>query len=233
MHRRSWVARVFAGVVFYAALTQSSNAASMIDLSSFPLVTAEIHDALLTAAYTSAHGSGTEFLSIKGKPEEAGYNTGTVLPLDTTSSKEVLISQLKPITIHGNSYFEFILNVSEQSGHKASIYLNSLKLFVSDAPAGASLSALGAPVFSLDSGHDRSVLLNKQPNGSEKIDMVFDVPASSVVAHGGKYLTLYSDFTRASGGAEKWSTVVAAVPEPPCAGVVSALAAVLVTRKRR
>jgi len=213
-------------------------AALILDLSKASSDAAAVDGALFTPAHDKAHGNGSEFLRIQGTSgdgKEAGFNSVHGRPLDDKNgSKTILLSQLRPVTIEGRSYFEFILNVSEpQGGGTSSISLDALKIFASDQPAGAALWCLGDPIFDLDAGENRSILMHDQTNGHGKIDMIVDVPSEAFGTNGGDYVTLFSAFSSASGGAESWSALAGPIPEPLLAGAGALVGVFLVRAKRR
>jgi hypothetical protein len=209
----------------------------ILDLAKASSDVAVVDGAMFTPAHDRAHGNGSEFLRIQGKSKdgnEAGFNSDAGRTLDDKSgSKTLLLSEFQQVTIKGSTFFEFILNVNEpRGGGKSSIYLTALRIFASNQPAGSSLSGLGDPVYDLDAGGDRSILLDAATNGHGKIDMIVDIPSDAFANKGEKYVTLYSAFSSASGGAETWSALVGEIPEPLFAGA-SAIVGVLLIRKRK
>jgi hypothetical protein len=226
MHRRSWVSPVVLSVVLLAAtINKQCKAAVVLDLTQAASDPTAVDGAMFGVARGMAQGTGIEFLRVQGtstEGDEAAFNS-------TSLGKTLLFGQLLQVPIGDASYLQFGLKADEPSGSKSTILLTALKLFVTNSPAATSISGLGSPVYDLDAGLDRSVLINDSTNGNSKFDLIVNIPAGVFGTNAGKYVTLYSAFGSASGGPEKWSALV--VPEPACAGAL-AFAALLLTRKR-
>jgi hypothetical protein len=156
---------------------------------------------------------------------EQGYNTdGRPLQFDEKTSpaftRSITFGQVPEVTVNGGSYFEFLLDINQDSNSpllsldEVQIFLGSTgNLLGYDSSAGT-LAGL-SPVFDLNSGSPVEVLLNARlSSGLGSGDMALFVPAADFAgASPSSYLYLYSHFgniAAANGGYEQW-----AVPSTP------------------
>ena len=228
---RRWIAPAYVGWVVCAGA--SASAATILD-SSHPSTT--VDGVIFTLAGPQAQ-PGLQFLGLQDKTRdgiEAGFNTASGSPMETKSGgKNLLVSDLKPLSIDSGSYFEFMLNTNEPNGGgKGSISLDQLRIFVSDQPADLNSAD---KVYDLDATGDHAIVFNDHNNG-QGVDLVVDIPAQLIQSGGGKFLTLYSSLgatAPASGGPETWSALTRAIPEPSLVCLASMFAAGVLTRRRK
>src|SRR5437762_8124571 len=111
---RRWIAPAYVGWVVCAGA--SASAATILD-SSHPSTT--VDGVIFTLAGPQAQ-PGLQFLGLQDKTRdgiEAGFNTSSGSPMETKSGgKNLLVSDLKPLSIDSGSYFEFMLNTNEPNG---------------------------------------------------------------------------------------------------------------------
>src|SRR5262245_27940112 len=211
--RRRWIAPAYVGWVVCAGAT--AGGATILSSSQPSTI---VDGAIFTLADEQGH-SGLQFLGIQDKNNdgiEEGFNTASGSPLENKSAgKNLMVSDLQPLTAKGGSYFEFLLNTNEpHGGGKGSISLDQLRIFISDQPADLSG---GVKAYDLDASSDHSIVFDDQNNGEGKVDLLVDIPLELIQSSGKKFLTLYSllgEGAPASGGPETWSAVTRAIPEP-------------------
>ncbi|UWU74067.1 hypothetical protein N2603_28900 [Bradyrhizobium huanghuaihaiense] len=225
------------GVMTTTAFTDSiTGAVDVTNQSS----TAQVNGAIFTNT-TTAVSTGTgvfdSFLVMQNAPTESGFNTdGTPLPLDDKSQAHTNALLLDAIpTVVGSAanggnigvlYREFRIDIN-QSGSKNApqlISLDQLKIYQAGSGTLTDLTGL-TPIFDLDGGGDKTVLLNAQWDaGSGKGDYVVLI-ADSLFDHSGATpnVYLYSAFGGGTSGAdaatyaansgfEEWGVLAAARP---------------------
>jgi len=198
-------------------------------------------------AGTGIFGTFVQFESAGNATTEQGYNTTVNDVFDNKSADkfnhEITVSQIGFITVGGNQYMRFSLDINEQGNVRNSgLTIDELQLFISTNPNqsvetfdGAGLVAFNAAtlVYRLDSGSNDSILLNAalNPPGSGVADMFMDVPIalyqSAFIAGG--YTTpaaqnavniyLYTAASSVDAGFEEWAAITGSripgeVPEP-------------------
>ena len=172
---------------------------------------------LLIVDSTTGSGTGNydSFLRVQANGDETGYNTDVSGQLDNKDgvwTHSLLISSLQTVTYNGVTYYEIRLDLNEiQSGDKANISLDDLKLFVGPAAGGGAYPAFSGLTLKFDlSG---SVALVDNENGSGTDDYQILIPTSMLT--GGTHLTLYSDFSGSDDGFEEFRAQTADfVPQP-------------------
>ena len=210
---------VAAGLV----LAASSTAATEVNLATDNSGT--INGALFewTAQQPTGTGVIDPFLRLQGNANgsvEEGYNTsGRPFALDQKEplnfTHDVKLSDLgSGVTVNGQQYYEFLLDVNEPGGKKSDISLDSLQLYTS--PTGSKtvsdVSQLGTLRY--DSGKGNFILLDASRNsGSGSGDMLAFIPKSDFAgASPNDFVYLYSKFglnAKAEAGFEEWAAVVA------------------------
>jgi hypothetical protein len=176
-------------------------------------------------------------------PVEEGYNTTVNNTLDNAASDqfnhEILLSSVPIVTIGSTTYYEFILDLNQNSGGTSEfLTLNEIQVFTS-ATANQSTESFGSDcrldltgtlVYSMDgctdaggSGTDNTALTNYALNaGSGSGDIQLLIPTSFF--SGGPYVYLYSKFGAgtylgtaytANDGFEEWALRDVTTPPPP------------------
>ncbi len=159
-------------------------------------------------------GSGRidSFLRIQGSGSggfESGYNTGGTLEYDTKDADVLRLWDIPLVQVDGVSYYEFLLDVNEPGGNKSLISLDELRIHVAALP-DLDDSQLGTPVFDLDSGGNRSIILDAGlvGSGSGDGDMLMLIRSDLMGADTSRYVYLYSGFggvKAADGRVEEWA----------------------------
>ena len=173
-------------------------------------------------------GAIDPFLRIQADPSEKGYNSGllpgsnrTVQFDETTNAGNNHILDISAtsgdydvpkFTIGSTVYREFLLDVNEDKGSDGELIdLTVLRLYLSDNPALITLAAIQAGPLVYDMGVGNMVTLDASLNpGSGKGDMFVYIPESlfqSALTPDStkRYLYVYSEFGRTSGGPEEWA----------------------------
>lgn len=136
-------------------------------------------------------------------PTEEGYNASArpVMPDVKTSltfAHDFLVADLVSSTVNGVGYYVFGLDINQNQG--ALLSLDAFKLYTTANPlssAGLAPSDPGSalygltPVFDMDAGENRSVIMKQVGSGSGKADFAVYVPQSAIDGSGA-YLTLYT-----------------------------------------
>ena len=156
---------------------------------------------------------GSVFLRIQKTGSEHGYNTSANNVMDNKSdahTSDLLLSTLNQVTIGGEQYLAFLLDINE-SGTAEDITLENLKVF-SSSNAGLSFQTIGALaadastslIYEMDDplGIDHSVKIAGHSSGVS--DMGLFIPLSSF-NNSDEYIILYSSFSSAESGFEEWS----------------------------
>jgi len=163
---------------------------------------------------------------------EQGYNSDGNPPYDELGGNfthSLLLSSVPIVTIGSTSYYQFLLDIN-QTGSNPEIYLDQLKIFLSNTPSlTGTVGSLTGPggilqtglVYNLDAGTGNRILLDYSLNtGSGSGDMFAYIPTSLFQAQAafGGYVYLYSQFSGNNDGFEEWATVQGSsstvVPEP-------------------
>ena len=176
---------------------------------------------LLIVDSTTGSGTGNydSFLRVQANGDEAGYNTDVSQQLDNKDgiwTHSLLISSLSTVTYNGETYYEIRLDLNEvQSGDKANISLDDLKLYVGPAAGGGAYPAFSGLTLKFDlSG---AVALQDNENGSGTDDYQILIPTSMLT--GGTHLTLYSDFSDSDDGFEEFRAQTTEFTPQPDIGV--------------
>lgn len=170
-------------------------------------------------------GKIDSFLRIQGASSKSavqqGFNT-SARPLQFNENKspnftrDLTAGELPVVNIGGVNYREFLLDINQKNSQPY-LSLDSLKVFVTDAPtksAGFDVNTgtLGgvAPVYNMDATADNWVKLDYRLNtGSGSGDMLFYVRDSLFA--GGGYVTVYSKFGEhfaSNAGFQEWAVGV-------------------------
>lgn len=248
--------------VFALALTFGTTAAgaATIDLTTAGATGTAANGTIYTqASIKSGTGIFGPFLRVNATgnnaPIEQGYNgnfSGNQLPWDTVGgawTRPLKVSDLVHTTVNGTGYYEFLLDINEPNpDNRRYIYLDSVRIWASDAPRSTNyavngLPAFGTPLYDMDSAGDVTVKLdgnNLLDSGSGRSDMAMYIRATAFTGlTPNQYLTFYSRFSGPDGGFEEWSTRdrlpsnSTVVPLPPTAGLLLAGALALGLARRK
>ena len=192
----------------------------------------------LTGNLTTATGTGIfpSFVQIQASPSEngveQGFNTDAAPVEDTGTSHvhnhSILVGDVPIVTVDGNDYREFRLDLNEPqtSDAVAQIWLEKFQLFT--AGVGNLTSLTGATqIYDMDGGtdglgattgdnQDVRVLLQSWATGSGHSDYKVLVPVSFFSGTSATdFLYLYSQFSGAAGGFEEWSVGPTTPVVPP------------------
>ena len=178
-----------------------------------------------------SHGTGPlqVVLGVNHTGTETGYNT-TATPLqtgmDTTVAQALTLSQVPVVTVNGNQYYEFVLNVNEPTSANArKLSVDGLQFFVSDVSNltnyNANKNTLGtlankvSPVYDLDAGDPtNSLLLRAKTNTGAVGEIAFLVPVGNFAsATPSSFVYIYTKITGAAGGDEQWGVRSAPVTD--------------------
>lgn len=197
------------------------------------------------------------FLRIQSDTTEQGYNTDAKNPpFDTkagTWTHAITLAEFLPVTYKGTEYIKFMLDLNEvSSGDNSLISLDQVKIYVNGSDGAlntTNLSALGTPVYDLDSNTDNWVKMTAALNdGSGSGDYYMYIPVSVFGQQGldSRYLYLFTRFgdqgTKTNGldssdGFEEWAAIrgTPPVPEPTFYGLLSVgiTGLLFFSRKRR
>jgi uncharacterized repeat protein (TIGR01451 family) len=164
----------------------------------------------------------SDFLALhipgNGTGTETGFN-GTTTPTDVQSSTSFQLDQLTPVTMNfgggPQSYYEFIVAVSEPGGAQSTINLTEFQLFTSSSPATTSnFSGVGSVGFTLDYNLTTAIATITDVNGSAEGAIFVPVSAFSG-ASPTDYVTLQAQFQNAGGGPDTFNaTITSVVPTP-------------------
>jgi hypothetical protein len=176
-----------------------------------------------------------------GGGSQQGYNT-TARPLQFDENKspqftrDLTLGQVPTVYVNGVAYREFLLDINQKSSSPL-LSLDEVRLYVGATSNltgyNSTTKTLGglSPVFDMDAGGDRTVLLNYQLNhGSGSGDMYLLVPNAAFAGQSpDSYVYLYSKMgvragASANAGFEEWAvrTLPATPPEqPPGTGSLS------------
>ncbi|MDH5575942.1 MAG: PEP-CTERM sorting domain-containing protein [Nitrospirota bacterium] len=167
---------------------------------------------------------------------ESGYNTDGALEFDTkagiwTHAIQLSDLQTNRITIGGISYYEFVLDINQNSGGPGGVNsllsLNELEFYVDgDGSSGGTSTgypALGTKVWDLDVGPDGDSVIELDYDnfpGSGRLDMFALIPTSVFGTNLNQYVYMYNQFGNpnpANDGFEEWATKLNGVftPCPP------------------
>lgn len=201
-------------------------------------------------AQTDTQPTGTGYIrsfvrvqgAASGGGSEQGYNTDArPLQFDENKSPQFtrsLGANLVPtVTVGGVKYREFLLDINQKSS-ASKLSIDDIRIFLGNSPTMTATAAEASsgvhtfagltPVFDLDAGGDRTILLDAGLNsGSGSGDMRLLVPDAAFV--GGSYVYLYSKMgatagATANGGFEEWAvkaTIPPTVPPPPAPSSLS------------
>jgi hypothetical protein len=189
----------------------AARAVDVVDLSE-PNATATVNGTVWTQSTVSAAGSGNinAFLRIQGPANggpETGYNSD-FRPVqfdekaDPTHTRSLLLSEVPTVVRDGVTYRQFLLDNNEPGADKKSpISLDTFMVFLTAIPGvtGVNLlnpaAALGALVYDLDAGADRSVLFDASlAQGSGKYDARIEIPDVNFQASANPYVTILATF---------------------------------------
>ena len=195
-----------------------------------------LNDAVFQQCDAQPTGTGVirSFVRLQtNAPQEEGYNTDArPLTLDENKSPQFTRSQLLSgvprITIGGNVYREFLLDINQKASQPL-LSLDELRVYMGEAGNLTGYNAdtkrlAGLPaVYDLDAGGDNWVKLNYRLNsGSGSGDVFVLVPDLNFVgATASSYVYLYSKFgvnCAANSGFEEWAVRNTGVVEPPPVG---------------
>jgi hypothetical protein len=177
---------------------------------------------------TSVQPTGTgviePFLRIQANGTEQGYNTSANNPpFDAkagTWTHDLLLSDLAAVNYHGSDYYQFLLDINQNTGGSNNnlLSLDSLQIYLgtTKSPTITEISDLGTMIYDLGIGN--SILLNYDLNhGTGSGDMLAYIPTSLFTGSPSQNVYLYSSFGSAYGsndGGEEWAATTAPVPEP-------------------
>lgn len=156
--------------------------------------------------------------------EQAGYNTGGSLELQTKSgpwTHAIQLGDVPTVSLQGVSYYEFLFDSNEPGGTRSSILIDDIQLFVSDAPdltgydPVADLLAGLSAVYQLDDGDDHTIFLNANFKGSGRGELQMLLPVDLLGGDASQYLYFYSEYSQSGGGFEEWAVRVDGSPTKP------------------
>jgi hypothetical protein len=235
------------GIATAILMAAGSASAAEFDLSTAS-ATATINGAIYTQFDPQSTGTGVIDSFVQISPGgsvtvEEGYNTTVNGVFDNASSDqfnhEILLSSVPIVTVGSTSYYEFILDLNQNSGGTSEfLTLNEIQVFTSATPnqsvetfgGDCRLDLTGTLVYSMDgctnggtSGTDNTALTNYALNsGSGSGDIQLLIPTSFF--SGGPYVYLYSKFGAgtfggstfgANDGFEEWALRDVTTPPPP------------------
>ena len=157
------------------------------------------------------------FLKLHGNGRENGYNTNA-RPLqfdavgDRNTTRAISLDRVPTVVENGVTYRQFLLDI-KQENRSPYLKLEEVRIFLgsTDNLRGYNLNANTLAglnsVFNLDGAGDVTVRLNARLNaGNLRGDMFLLVPESAFAGHlPTEFVYLYSNFTGANGGGERWS----------------------------
>lgn len=240
------------------AAAAAPSGADVVDLTS-AFTSGSINGAIYSTASPHAAGTGfvDSFLRVHQNGTESGYNTS--VPSQQFGRDEVAgnfthditIGQLGQVTVGSTVYYQFLLDINENSGGDSPLLtLNDVQIYTSEtahADYKMNLADLGILRYSMDAGVDSRVELNYDLNpqlqgpggGSGTGDMALLVPVSAFGGAGpNTFVYLFSAFGRdhtSDDGFEEWWTVTGSPPPIPLpgAGMMAAAGVGLVAMRRR
>jgi hypothetical protein len=205
----------------------------------------DINGALFQEVDPQATGTGfvDPFVRLQANDQESGYNTSGGTPLDDKAgifTHDIQFKDLLPVTVNGQSYFAFIVDINESNTDKDRLLsLDDVQLFATTTPSQTTTSFSGGilqladvtkTIYHLDGSPagDSQVDLNYDINaGSGSGDMTMYIPASAFSGvNPDDYIVLYTHFGAAGGslssndGFEEWWAVVGTEPVPEPATLV-------------
>jgi hypothetical protein len=240
--------------VVAAVVLSAAGSASAITTYDFTTVnkTETINGAIFTNTDDKSTGTGViqSFVRVQAQRGTAeGYNTDArPLLYDENSSpqftRDLGLQYVPIVTRDGVEYREFLLDIN-QNGTDPLLSLDELQIRLANSGGlTGTWGTFGTEIWDLDSGSDRSILLNYNLNpGSGGGDLFVYIPNALFV--GGSYVYLYSKFGELGGiyeendGFEEWAVrtveTVPSIPEPSTYALMFAgLAAVgFMARRRR
>ena len=121
-----------------------------------------------------SHGTGAlqAVLGVNHTGTETGYNTTAATlqtGMDTTLSQALTLDRIPVVTVNGNQYYEFVMNVNEPAGASArKLTVNELQFFVSNV---SNLTNYNANMDTLGSGANK-VSASLQPDRGRPDELV-------------------------------------------------------------
>ena len=200
--------------------------------------------AIFTTDFTRPTGTGVfqPFLSIQANGVEEGYNTSAKQGVFDTKREpqwnhEIRVSDLERVSISGQDYYSFLIDVNEPNGTsgKSEISLDMLQIYTTQTAGKktTNLSQLGTKRFDLDLPSDSFIKYDDQNSGSGQGDIAFFIPVSAFAgASSSDYVYMYqkwgvsvsADFTGTTqGGFEETAIGRGVRPVPETATVLPLL----------
>jgi hypothetical protein len=186
---------VLAAVTVGVVCSVSTASAAVCDLS-YNDATCTLNGALFMEISPQPTGTGVidPFLRLQANDLEAGYNTSArpfqfdqKEPINYTH--DLQLSEVPVVTVNGERYYEFLLDINEADGANSLLSLDELQIFLSPTGMrsdyrdstntfGNGSNAISA-LYNLDSGTNNYIKLDYSLNkGSGSGDMVAYIPAS-------------------------------------------------------
>src|SRR5262249_2194264 len=139
--------------------------------------------------------------------------------MDTTVSNTLQLGNVPVVTVGGNQYYEFVLNVNEPAGGRK-LTVSELQFFVSNVSNLANYNANNntlsvgkgknkvtvSPVYDLTAGDSTNSLVVKAKTNVNAVgEIAALIPVQNFVgATSNSFVYIYTKITGAAGGDEQW-----------------------------